>query len=323
MFEFKEYADNLDGLKNSRPIQITGEVRTGSYIPNSVTSNIKTAISGVDAILVAIQAPAIERLAHLLAECIEENQYVYLFPGYASSISLNKIWTEEYNLPLIKCAEVMTLPYACRKTSGDSVKIYRRTGKLGLASFPGKYLDEMFTFFQTMFEDSYKFGNILEMALCNQNIIIHPVVTLLSATRIEIADGEFDFYTEGCTPSTESVIDALDQEIFCVFKAVNFINMSSKDACEIRFGMTWEQIQKTRKSWNLTGLKRLDSRYITEDVPDGLVLLSSMGRQFSVPTPTSDALIHLWEIINNDDYWAKGRTMEKLGLAKMSIEEFP
>jgi opine dehydrogenase len=55
----------------------------------------------------------------------------------------------------------------------------------------------------------------------------------------------------------------------------------------------------------------LTSRFITEDVPYGLVLISSIGRRFNVPTPTTDA--------------REGMTLEKLGLGDMTkegIEEY-
>ena len=41
----------------------------------------------------------------------------------------------------------------------------------------------------------------------------------------------------------------------------------------------------------------------------------------SVPTPTTRALIHISSVIHDTDYWRGGRTMEKLGLAGMTVEE--
>ncbi len=69
----------------------------------------------------------------------------------------------------------------------------------------------------------------------------------------------------------------------------------------------------------------LTSRFITEDVPYGLVLISSIGRRFNVPTPTTDAIIHLASVLNRTDYRREGMTLEKLGLGDMTkegIEEY-
>ncbi len=52
-----------------------------------------------------------------------------------------------------------------------------------------------------------------------------------------------------------------------------------------------------------------------------MVLLASLGERLNVPTPTARALIHISSVIHNTGYWQTGRTMEKLGLAGMTVEE--
>ena len=53
----------------------------------------------------------------------------------------------------------------------------------------------------------------------------------------------------------------------------------------------------------------------------GLVPLASIGKLVGVPTPTMDALITLGSVINETDYRREGRTVERLGLAGMTVEE--
>jgi opine dehydrogenase len=62
-------------------------------------------------------------------------------------------------------------------------------------------------------------------------------------------------------------------------------------------------------------------RYITEDVPYGLVGLSSLGRMLSIPTPKIDSLITIASMANDIDYYATGRTMESIGISNMSLQE--
>jgi opine dehydrogenase len=142
----------------------------------------------------------------------------------------------------------------------------------------------------------------------------------MNAGRIENANGDFDFYADGCTQSVEKVIDSMDREILAIFKTLGFTNQSSKDACEIRFGMSWDEVEKERKSWEIRGLNSLDTRYLTEDLPNGLVFLSSLASQYSVPTPTCDAFIQLWEVISGQNFREQGRTMERLRLADLSAD---
>jgi opine dehydrogenase len=58
-----------------------------------------------------------------------------------------------------------------------------------------------------------------------------------------------------------------------------------------------------------------------DDIPSGLVSLASLGRLAGIPTPACRAIIDLGSILLDRDYWAKGRTVKRLGLEGMTIEE--
>ena len=71
----------------------------------------------------------------------------------------------------------------------------------------------------------------------------------------------------------------------------------------------------------MKGPSSIKDRYVTEDVPYGLALLSSLGRLLDIPTPISDAIVNLCGAINRVDYWAGGRGVDELGLGGMSVEQ--
>ena len=321
LYEFPEFNDNIAPIRDGEPIHIIGDAREGSFAPSLVTDDINAAVEGVASILVVTQATAHERLINLLGKSVRPEQFIFLFSGYAGSVLMVKVLSEKYNLPNIKCADIMTLPYACRKSGPNEVNVFRRTGVLGLVAFPAKHTAEMFSLFQEMYPACYQADNVLQLGLCNQNLLLHPAITLMNTGGIESDGGEFNFYADGCTPSVEVIIEALDHEILAVFKKLGFPPESSKQACERRFEMPWVEIQKLRKSWTIKGFDSVNTRFITEDVPTGLVFLSSVAKYCSVATPTCDALIHLCEVMLGKDYRAEGRTIEKLGLAHILPEK--
>ena len=57
----------------------------------------------------------------------------------------------------------------------------------------------------------------------------------------------------------------------------------------------------------------VDSRYITEDVPQGLVLLESLGRALHIATPVASALIEIASAALGRPLRAQGRTLDALG----------
>jgi opine dehydrogenase len=68
----------------------------------------------------------------------------------------------------------------------------------------------------------------------------------------------------------------------------------------------------------MKGPEHLKDRYVTEDVPYGMVLLSTLGDILEIPTPTHDAVIQLASVINRTNYWKTGRGVNQLGLSRLN-----
>ena len=67
--------------------------------------------------------------------------------------------------------------------------------------------------------------------------------------------------------------------------------------------------------YQATGTPRsFEHKYITEDVPVGLVPMSALGAAAGVPTPAIDALIVLVRAMTGKDFVAEGRSLERMGL---------
>jgi len=58
----------------------------------------------------------------------------------------------------------------------------------------------------------------------------------------------------------------------------------------------------------------LETRHLLEDIPYGLVTYSSLGKMLGIPTPVSDAIITLSEVLLNRDFRKMGRTVEAMGI---------
>ena len=65
----------------------------------------------------------------------------------------------------------------------------------------------------------------------------------------------------------------------------------------------------------------LDHKYITEDVPVGLIPMSALGAAAGVPTPAIDALIETVRNMIGKDFAAEARTLDRLGLAGMDLPQ--
>lgn len=317
LFEFPEFEKNIERVQKIKEIKITGAARTGTAKLTLVTSDLSEALKDADIIMITTRAGSHERIGKELAPLLKEGQSVFFMPGSMGSLFL---YNELHALGKkgIMMAETITLPYAARKTGPDSVKVHRRTGNLGLSAFPARDTARMFGLFNKYYPASHTMKNILEVALCNTNIIAHPVPTLMGASAIERANGTFNFYGDGHSPCVDRAIEELDKEVGTLLRAFECNVTSPIKAVEYRFSKTSKEIQEMRTAWNITATIDKDMRFISEDVQECLVFLVTLGRQFGIPTPITESLICLLSLfVEGADYYNTGRTMEKLGIAHM------
>src|SRR3954447_8671923 len=67
--------------------------------------------------------------------------------------------------------------------------------------------------------------------------------------------------------------------------------------------------------------KSLDHKFITEDVPTGLIPMSALGAAAGVNTPAIDALVEVVRSMTGKDFVAEARTLERLGLGGMGAPQ--
>ena len=68
------------------------------------------------------------------------------------------------------------------------------------------------------------------------------------------------------------------------------------------------------------GPTQIDTRYLSEDVPYGLVFLLALGRVANVEMPYTQAMISMAELIIGEDFLAGNDLIDHLGLASSSVE---
>jgi len=67
--------------------------------------------------------------------------------------------------------------------------------------------------------------------------------------------------------------------------------------------------------------KSFDHKYISEDVPVGLMPMRAFGAAAGVQTPATDALVSLARIIAGRDFADTARTLDRMGLAGMDVPQ--
>jgi opine dehydrogenase len=320
LFEFPEYASNIDPILENKRITVTGIARTGVAELELATTSMGEAVSDADLIMVTTVSTAHERVARELAPFLKTGQTVVLWPGSGGTLTFRKIWGDMGFDESVYLAEGVTFPYCCRRLEGPgTVNIHRIDGpNMLIAALPATDTDAVITALEGTYAHRVKPAvSILEPALYNVNIIVHPVGALLNMGRIEYSKGEFHMYKEGITPSVKKVISAMDAERCALFRKLGYKPYTYDEIFHDCFNMTVEEFAATSSK----GPFSMQDRYVTEDIPMGATLTVSLARKADVATPTYDTMIHLASVVNATDYYGKGRNLENLGLADLTLEQ--
>jgi opine dehydrogenase len=320
LFEFPEYADNINPIIDQNGIKVTGIARTGFARLELATTDLSQAVPDAELIMVTTVALAHQRIARELVPLLKGGQCIILWPGSGGTLAFRKVWDDMGFEEDVHLAEGVTFPYCCRRLDGPgTVNIHRVDGpNMLFAAFPATDTAAVIHALESTYADKVKPAvSILEPALYNTNIIVHPVGALLNMGRIEHVNGEFYMYKEGITPSVKKVIYAMDRERSTLFKALGYKPYTYDEVFSDSFNMTVDEFAVTSSK----GPFSMQDRYVTEDIPMGATLTVSLARKAGVPTPTYDTMIHLASVINETDYYNTGRNLENLDLADLRLEQ--
>jgi opine dehydrogenase len=317
-YEMPRFAENLRPAQEAGGIHLTGVVGEGFVRPALITTDIEEAIRGTSHIFVVTQALGHEEVAVLCAPYLEENQTVVIFPGSGGSLQFAKVLHDASMTKKVYLAETVTLPYACRMKGPAHVNVHQGSAvREVIACLPARDTEAVVEVTRAAFPSLTPTTHVLEVALYNPNILLHPIGVIFNLGRIEYSQGEFWMYKEGFTPSVMKILYALEAEKKALLRALGLEPVPFEAFYEYRYEKKWEDFAKVASK----GPFSARTRYITEDIPIGMVLWASLGEMLGVPTPTAQSLIHISSVIHDTDYWQGGRTMEKLGLSGMTVEE--
>jgi len=333
-FELPQFAEPFERVLRTKEIRIEGISIDGTAKLNLATTDMQQAIKETEIIFVVTPAFGHKAMAEACAPFVQDGQIIVLMPGSGGSLEFVKIFKQRKVKREITFAETCTLPYGARLKSSGHVSVFIHAVILPTGVFPSKRTNEVIPKLKQYYPIITPAKDVMEAAINNPNPIVHPVATLLSATRIEHAKGEFYLYAEGMTPSVARAYESLNQERLSICKALGY-KLYHWDNLEFRdynLGETEEECRYRILNTSMDaafgkdgiyagikmkGPEHMKDRYVTEDVPYGMVLLSTLGNLLGVPTPTHDAVIQLSSVVNRTDYSKTGRGMKQLGLSKL------
>jgi len=328
LYEDPKFKKNVEEIKERGGVELTGAIEGFGKFSNA-TTDIKDVIPGADVVMVVVPSFAQPVFVEAALPYLEDGQIVVFNPDNFMSLVFREMLKSKGLKRDIKIAGTVSLMYATRRIAPAKVNIWAVKNILPVAALPATDTGSVVSSLKEMFPEFIPARNILEMSLGNPNMILHCPAAVLNAGRIEDTKGDFSFYWEGMTPSVCRVMEKMDEERMEVAEKLGFKLISALD-CLRQFYRSqkagkdlhdWLTSSKVHGGHGPDAPKDLHYRYISEDVPNGLVPVSELGKLVNVPTPTIDSIITLSSIMNETNYPKEGRTIERMGLSGKSCQE--
>ena len=176
---------------------------------------------------------------------------------------------------------------------------------------------------------------VLDTCFSNANPVIHVPGTILGVAVLQNFEtvlghkmADFSMYAHCLCPAIGMVAADFWHEQECIAKAMNvgiapvkreeYFSRSTMYGHEYMgpdYAVPFEENIPHKYG---DGPFSLENRYITEDVPVGCYMYQQLARQYNVPTPTIDAMIHLANTIIGRDLTAGGYTLDYVGIGHMT-----
>jgi len=317
--------ETIQAINERGGIDLSGEV-TGFGPVEFASGDLSKVMEGADIIMVITPALAHRELAGSIAEFLRKGQIVFIHPGATfGALEFRQVFLQKgVNINSITLCEAQSLIYACRANDPGSVSVKGIKRQLAVAALPAARTKDVVAVLNTAFPQIVPALNVLETSLTNLNAVMHPAPSLLNLSLIE-SGRDWKYYLDGITPTIGTFIENLDKERVALGNAVGLKLPTVLEMYKTMYGVCAPTLSETVKLnkayWEIQGQKRIDTRYVLEDIPMGLVPMVSLAEIFEVKTDFMTTVCKLGSLILNQDLISNGRTMERLGLGGMSKKD--
>ena len=220
-----------------------------------------------------------------------------------------------------------TLPWACRiKEFGHSVIIHGAKKRVGAACLPRNEIKEKAKVFSTLLSmDVIPYQSMLELSLANTGQLIHPGI-MYSVFRNRLgeifpSENEVPLFYASVDEAAAKVLSRMSDEVITIKEVVEerlpglrmpgVVHLSqwldeaygeeiadtSSLARKFQTNQGYQTFKVPVKKSNSGYQVDVNTRYLTEDVPFGLLVTKGIASVVGVETPTID------EVITNTSAW--------------------
>src|SRR5699024_9915366 len=331
--ELPEFYKNIKKIKEEggillKTLKSTG-LKGGFARIHKATTDIGEAISESNIILIITPSFAHEKIAKECAPYLKVDHTVVLAPGnIGGSIDFYNSLMDNGVDENIVISEMECMMYACRKQNDSTIYIRGFKYNLGFSSFPSVSTDVEIEKVRKIYPNLIKRNNILETGFSNINPILHVPILVSNISNVENGKETLMYY-EGLTKSIGELSELMDQERMelntfskeIYLKPMRDIYKSWYYHQGARGNSLVELANKNPIYYESMLPNTLQHRYLLEDIPFGLIPMSSILEKFNIENNIIKSMIYIAKAITNKSFKGEARNLESLRLNDKSPEE--
>ena len=314
----------LASLREAGGITLKDAAGSRRVALHRVCDDIAEAVRGAELIVLPTPATAQSDIARWMAPHLSDGQVVFLAPGTLGSVLMARWARDAGSHARVAWAETGTLPYLARLHGPHEVNVTIRAVRLPTGVYPLKDAARALQVIGAAYPSVHACGDALSGALMNAGPIIHPPLVVMNAAPLQ-HHARWDIHTEGTQPAVRAVTDRLDAERIAIREALGYgaPHYPLADHYTSDRWMYGDAHRKLQKSgdWR-EHIDLIHHRYVSEDIELGLSLLASVARWAAVDAPIAHGLLALAGGWLGRDLRAGPRSLDALGLARLSRTAF-
>lgn len=221
----------------------------------------------------------------------------------------------------VKIFGMQTLPWACRiKEYASKVDILGKKRSVGMAAFPHKITSELASFLTRLLDLKIEpLPNMLTLSLANVGQIIHPGIMyslFKGKEELKYRKEKIPLFYQGVTKEISETLKVMSDEVLVLTKEIknidksinlnhvlglkdwliysykeSIVDKSTLQSCFVTNSAYKGLRAPMKKDNNDYFLPDFQARYLTEDVPYGLVVTKAIAQLAKVDMPVIDEVI--------------------------------
>jgi len=288
--------------------------------PDKVSKFAKDVCKEADLILMPLPAFAHEQTLLQIVPFLKEEAIIGAIPARSGFEYAALKILKDNKKEKVKIFGMQTLPWACRiKEYATKVDILGKKRSVGMAAFPHKITPELASFLSRILDLKIEpLPNMLTLTLANVGQIIHPGIMyglFKGKEQVTYQKETIPLFYQGVTKEIAKTLKEMSDEILILTEKIKALDKnvnldhvlglkdwliysyedliadkSSLQACFVT-NSAYQGLSAPVKKENDYFLPDFQARYLTEDVPYGLVVTKAIAQLAKVDIPLIDEVI--------------------------------